>query len=479
MSGRCGGWSPQGAVLRRWVVCLLAIFATQRVWALRIGEVAQSGFGERAAAFFTRWDEATAWAVVGCTLVGLCCGVMGGFLVVRRLALLGDTLSHAVLPGVAAGFLWTMRKDAVAIFVGAVAAALLGAGVMEMLRRTTRHKEDAALGFVLAAFFGLGVCLFTMIQNLPVADKAGLNAFLFGQAAAIGPEDVGLMGAVTALVLLMVTLFYHPLRLAVFDEEFARASGLPVRALFFGLMVILSFSVVASLQAAGVVLVTAMLVVPAVTALFFTERFGVLLILGGLLGAGTGFVGAFLSYSGRNLPTGPVMVITAAGIFVLALVFTPRRGLLAKFLERRASASRAERENLLKRIYQILERDDFTRRSVRREELHAAGQARRGFSTRLRDLRRRGFLSQEQPEVGLSQAGLSEAREVVRRHRLWEAYLTQEAGQAPDHVHDAAEVAEHLLDDASTKELEEKLGRVSRDPHGREIPGRISRSGGK
>ena len=184
------------------------ILVPELAFAARINELTESTLLDRTVRFFTFKDPSLRNALLGSMLLGVCCGLMGAFLVVRKLSLLGDALSHAVLPGVALGFLWNMSKDPVAIFVGATLVGLLGAGTVQLLRATTRHKEDAALGFVLASFFGVGICLFTMIQNLPGGNKSGLDKFMFGQAAALGRDDVILLAIITALALGAVIVFY-------------------------------------------------------------------------------------------------------------------------------------------------------------------------------------------------------------------------------------------------------------------------------
>jgi manganese/zinc/iron transport system permease protein len=169
---------------------------------------------------------------------------LGSFLVVRKMALVGDALSHAVLPGVALGFLWNMSKDPVAIFIGASAMGLLGTMAVGWITRTTKLKEDAALGMVLASFFAVGICMVTMIQRLPTGNKSGIDKFLFGQAAALSVNDVRLMGATTALTVLLIALFYKEFLVTSFDLVFARAIGLPVRLLQELMMLLLAFSVV-------------------------------------------------------------------------------------------------------------------------------------------------------------------------------------------------------------------------------------------
>ncbi|MGB8711471.1 MAG: metal ABC transporter permease, partial [Methyloceanibacter sp.] len=323
--------------------------------AARINELSDSSLADRAARFFSFKDPSLRNALSGSMLLGVCCGLMGAFLVVRKLSLLGDALSHAVLPGVALGFLWNMSKDPLAIFIGATLAGLLGAGTVQLLRATTRHKEDAALGFVLASFFGVGICLFTMIQSLPGGNKSGLDKFMFGQAAALGKGDVVLLGIVTALALGAVVVFYKEYAITSFDAGFARSLGIPVQFFHYSLMLLLAFAIVSSLQAVGVVLVSAMLVIPAAAAFLLTDRLGLMLVLSAIFGMVSGGVGAFFSFVGRNLPTGPFMVLAAGVVFAVALFFGPRHGIFSRLWRRRSRSARIYRENTLKAIYHVLE----------------------------------------------------------------------------------------------------------------------------
>lgn len=440
--------------------------------AARIGEMVDFSMAEQAVRFFSFQDPAVRYALGGSLLLGLCCGVMGSFLVVRKLALMGDALAHAVLPGVALGFLWNMTKDPVAIFAGAVISGLLGAGTVELLRRTSKHKEDAALGFVLATFYGVGVCLLTMIQNLPGAGKAGLDKFMFGQAAAMGAQDVALLAVVTVICVGAVGWWFKEFRVVSFDPGFARAAGLPVRVLQAGLMMMLAFAIVASLQAVGVVLVTALLVMPAATAYLLTDRLGTMVVLAAGLGMAAGGVGAFGSFVGRNLPTGPFMVLAAAGLFVLALGLGPRHGLVARWWRHRCRVGRVRRENMLKAVYHVLEDGDF----VREEATVAEVAARRKMPVeevrrQLREAGGAGDVTVEGEVVAFTPQGRRRAGEIVRNHRLWELYLTHAAQVAPDHVHDDAEAVEHVLGEETVRKLEKRLNYARRDPHGRLIPG--------
>jgi manganese/zinc/iron transport system permease protein len=440
--------------------------------AARISEVVELSMVEQALRFFSFRDPAVRHALAGSLLLGLCCGLMGSFLVVRKLALMGDALAHAVLPGVALGFLWNMTKDPLVIFFGAVVSGLLGAGTVQLLRQTSKHREDASLGFVLASFYGAGICLLTMIQTQPGGNKAGLDKFMFGQAAAMGAGDVALLAGVALACLLTVALLFKEFRVVSFDPGFARAVGLPVRGLLSGLMLLLAFAIVASLQAVGVVLVTAMLVIPAATAYLLTDRLGIMLVLSAVLGMAAGGLGAFGSFVGRNLPTGPFMVLAGAAVFLLALAFGPRHGILARWWRHRCQAARVRRENTLKAVYHVLEDGGFAAEEARIDALAA----RRHLDAKemrrlLGEVQKSGDVTVSGDAVAFTPQGRQRASEIVRNHRLWELYLTHAAQLPADHVHDDAEAVEHILGEETVRKLEKRLNYARLDPHGRLIPG--------
>ncbi|MBL9128769.1 MAG: metal ABC transporter permease [Verrucomicrobiales bacterium] len=441
--------------------------------AAKIGELSTHSIGEQALRFLTLRDPSVRYALAGSILLGVACGLLGSFLVVRRLALVGDALSHAVLPGVAAGFLWNQTKDPMAIFVGAVVAGLLGTLTVEAIKQTTRLKEDAALGLVLAGFYAVGICLVTMLQRMPSGAKSGIDKFLFGQAAAIGPGDLKLMAAVAALAILTIATAYRPLLVASFDAAFARSIGLPVRRIHYALMMLLAFSVVAALQAVGVVLVSAMLVTPAAAAYLLTDRMHRMLWIAAGIGMGSAALGCFLSFLGSNLPTGPLMVLSGSGVFAAAFLFAPRHGLVTRWWLGRSGTRRIRRENTLKTVYRILEDRRFHGDGVSFRELAERRRATLEDASReARDLVRHGFatLHPADPCLLLTPAGRQRAVELVRNHRLWELYLTHAAHIPADHVHDEAERIEHVLGEDVVRELERRLNYADTDPHGRPIP---------
>lgn len=457
--------------LRFMAFCLAVLASGVPVLAARVGDVAAADWTEQAARFLTLRDSSVRHAVSGAILLGICCGILGGFVVVRKMALVGDTLSHAVLPGVALGFLWNLSKDPLAIFVGATIAGLAGTALVRALTATTRIKEDAALGLVLASFFAAGACLVTMIQRLPTGNKSGVDKFLFGQAAAIGTDDLVLMGGVASLVIALVAGFYKELLVSSFDRAFARGSGIPIKWVDRGLMLLLAFTVVIALQAVGAVLVSAMLITPAAAAYLLTDRLHRLLLLAAGFGVLAGLAGAFLSFIGHNLPTGPFMVIAASAVFTAAFLLGPRHGVLARWWRQRDRAARTRRENTLKAIYQIGEERAAAQEDVSVPEL---AQRRRislpAARTEAAALVDSGLATVSGERVFFTPQGRRRAAEIVRNHRLWELYLTNSANFASDHVHEDAERIEHVLGEDVVRELERRLNYAARDPHGRRIP---------
>ncbi len=455
------------------VLLLLLLIATS-AHAARIGDVTDTSITEQALRFFTFGDASLRLALLGCMLLGLNCGVLGGFIIVRRMSLVGDTLSHAVLPGIALGFLWNMEKDPVAILIGATLVGGLAMFVVSAITKTTRLKEDAAMGLVLSSFFAIGMCLFKMIERLPSGSKSGLDKFFFGQAAALTEGDVALMAATAGVTLLFVVLGYRGLLTLSFHRAYGESLGMPVGMLHHGMMLFTAFAVVTAMQAVGVVLVSAMLIIPAATASLLTDRMHRLLIYSALIGVGTAAFGAFLSFLGSNLPTGPFMVLSGAFLFTLAFLFSPRQGWLTRLWRHRSQRERIERENTLKAMYHLTERRDFREEGITLLEL---AETRR---EPLEQIRERGqqlvhqhlaTLTDDGSMLHFTPAGLQKARAIVRNHRLWELYLTNIMQYGADHVHEDAEKIEHVLGEDMVRQLERQLAFPQTDPHGKPIPG--------
>jgi manganese/iron transport system permease protein len=251
-------------------------------------------------------------------MVGIICAVVGSYLMVQRLALLGDAISHSLLPGLAMAFLLGIN-----IFVGAFIAGVISTVLIAWIHRRSPVKEDAAMGIVFSAFFALGITLITVIQK---DNKIDLNHFLFGNILGVTSGEVRDTAIIAVLVLVCVALLYKELLFYSFDPLGAQASGLPVGLLNAGLMVLIAMTVVASMKAVGVILVLALLITPGATAYLLVPRLHQVMLLGAGIGVLSSIAGMYLSYY-FNLPSGPAIVLVTFGLFMLAFLFSPQHGI--------------------------------------------------------------------------------------------------------------------------------------------------------
>jgi len=373
--------------------------------------------------------------------------------------------------------------------------------MLNVLRRHSRVPEDAGLAIVLSVFFGLGVVLLQVIQQLPRGNIAGLQNFIFGKASALIGDDVVVIAVIAAAVLLLFLIFFKEFRLLCFDAEYASALGWPVRALDLMLMALVVVVTIVSLQSVGILLVTALLVLPPVSARFWTDRLPRMTFLSAAMGGLSAVVGVFFSALFPRMPTGPIIVLAGGVLFVASLLFGPRRGIFYRWLEHRRTIRRVGQHDLLRSLFELEEdaeeqaresgektagqlpstsggvllselqsfrswKQQFFRRLLRwaeREQLIETAPARRTTG---------GGLGEFKAETGglppplagrsdgpdrllrLTDEGRRRAGRIVRNHRLWEEYLIHHADIAPSHVDRDADEIEHFLDPATIVELE-------------------------
>ncbi|MBE9198913.1 MULTISPECIES: metal ABC transporter permease [unclassified Nodularia (in: cyanobacteria)] len=260
-------------------------------------------------------------SLVVAIIVGLLCAVVGSYLMVQRLALLGDAISHSVLPGLAIAFMLGGN-----IYFGAFIAGVVSTMAIAWIQTRSPIKEDAAMGIVLSAFFALGITLITIIQK---DQKIDLNHFLFGNILGVTANEVRDTAIIAAIVLIVIFLLYKELLFYTFDPLGAQAAGLPVNRLNFGLMLLIALTIVASMKTVGVILVLSLLITPGATAYLLVKRLHQIMILGAFIGVISSISGMYLSYF-YNLPSGPAIVLVVSGLFLLALLFSPRHGIFTK-----------------------------------------------------------------------------------------------------------------------------------------------------
>jgi manganese/zinc/iron transport system permease protein len=355
----------------------------------------------------------------GAALLGMLAGVVGVTAVLRQRTLVADALAHAALPGVALAFLLTGAKDTPSLLVGAAFAGLIGAVMIVGIERTSRIRPDAAIGVVLSGFFSVGIVLISYIASTDNANQAGLQDYLFGQAAGLVERDVNAFALLALATFALLAVAYRPLKTTLFDPRFAASLGLPVRSLELLMTVLLVCAVVVGLRTVGAILMVAMIVVPAAAARQFSARLRTLLPLAGLIGAAVGVAGSLISTSSQT-PTGPVIVLVGLTVVLLALAFAPGRG----FVWRARRLRRARRRRLVEAVLVDLETAIHAGPPPTARELElAGGRSHRELRVALRDLERAGLLEQEGERLYLSEAGAAAAHAVLDRRDLWTAWL--------------------------------------------------------
>ncbi len=292
---------------------------------------------------------------LGTAVLGGVTGMLGSFAVLRKQSLLGDAISHAALPGIALAFLITGSKDTNVLLIGALLSGLIGTFWIRGITTKTHLKSDTALGLVLSVFFGFGMLLLTFIQKQPNANQAGLDKYLFGQAATLVESDVWLMSVVTGLCLLVLLLFWKEFKILLFDKDYAHTLGFNTKFIDVLITSFIVLAIVLGLQTVGVVLMSAMLLAPAAAARQWTNSLGVMVLLAAILGASAGVFGTAISSTQNNLSTGPVIVLVASVFVLFSFIFSPKRGLLFRQIRLIKNRNDLEFQKTLTFMYHIVE----------------------------------------------------------------------------------------------------------------------------
>jgi manganese/zinc/iron transport system permease protein len=417
-------------------------------------------------------DYNTRVVLVGTTLLGLAAGVVGNFTLLRKRALMGDALAHATLPGVALAFvLVTLAggdgKSLPLLLAGAAVSGMLGLGAILLIRNATRLKEDAALGIVLSVFFGAGIAVLGVAQQMKTGHAAGLEAFIYGKAASMGALDAELIGAAALVAAVVCVLLFKELRLLCFDEAFAGSRGYPVFVLDAVLMLLVVTVTLIGLQAVGLILMVALLVIPAAAARFWTERMATMAVISAAIGGASALVGAAMSALFPRLPSGAMIVLVATAGFLASMFLGTARGIVVRSLRAWRLRARIHREHLLRAVYEVLEAREPVAAAATFDQYApltlAELQAARAWTPRqLHALVRRGEANglvrlDAAGQVRLTPRGFREAEQVTYDHRLWELFLTHYADIAPSQVDRGADTIEHVLDAEMVAELESLL----------------------
>lgn len=420
-------------------------------------------------------------AYLATIIFAIAAGLLGSFVVVRRVALVGETLAHAILPGIVLGFIacyyLQLDRNPWVIFSCASLVGLLSMAIVHLIGRTTRIKPDTALGVVLAGFFGIGLAMVSSLRQHYDA-SASIESFIFGRIATISLEDVIAMTVVTTIMLLVLFVLLRPLLVLSFDKGFAFSLGYPIQFLDFLFYSMLTMTIVVSMQAMGVIMVSAMLITPAASAYLLTHKLSKMIGLAIGFAVAAAVIGCYLSINinvgeYRNLPTGALITLIASLGFAITYIAAPRHGVVAKYLQQQRRKKRIRRENTLKAIYKLLEENGFRSDSVSLTQLCSQNNkhqlpVKKEINALTDNLL--AVANDNMSKISLTSAGWKRATEIIRIHRLWELYLINQANYSSNHVHDDAEKIEHVVSPEIMAKLEQELNFPKLDPHGKPIP---------
>ncbi len=430
----------------------------------------------------TTWSDMLAspvtWRIilVG-ALTNVACALVGCYLVLRRMSLMGDAISHAVLPGLVIAFVLSGSTNILWMFLGAAAAALVTTFLTQTLHQFGRVPTDASMGVAFTSLFALGVVLLKFYASKLHFDvqcvfegmlaAGALDTFTF-QGWEL-PRQILTVGPVVLLNLLVITLLWKELKLSSFDPALSTAMGYSATVMHYLLMAVVAVTAAASFEAVGSILVVAMLIVPPATAHLLCDRLGTMVVVACVLAVVSAVLGYWLSSAAVwNVAPAGAMAVVAGGMYALAVFLSPQYGIVSKLIRNLQTALRILREDLLLMLYRV-EEIDPSKRMQPGEAVAAVGG---GWLARwaLAMLRRRGRVEIRDDRLHMTDDGRWRAARLVRGHRLWEAYLVKHLGLPADHVHAPADRLEHFTHQPLRDELQKAVEDAQQDPHGRDIP---------
>lgn len=402
-----------------------------------------------------RYDYTLRTVALGGALLGVVSGVLGCFAVLRQQSLMGDALSHAALPGVAIAFLLAGRELGV-LLIGAGIASWLGVQFIGSVTRTTRIKQDTAMGIVLAAWFAAGIALLAYIQGRPDASQAGLDSFIFGQAAAIVESDVWLIGIVGTIAFIIMALFWKEFKLITFDTEFAGANGFRVQVFSTLLSTLIVVAIVLGLQLAGVILMVGMLIAPGIAARQWTNKLNQMVILAAIFGAFSGGTGAIVSAIDTDIPTGPMIIVVTFLIVAISIGFAPGRGLMWRTLRQRGDKQRFAARTVLDDLFHYAYDHGSIETAV--PESFLAGVSGNVYQVGLQQLERDGYVRKVGSNWQLTKSGAEVASRQYHNALLWDVYRQfNEELDLPLIAEDRQRDIRTLLSESAVTKLEQKL----------------------
>ena len=402
-------------------------------------------------------------ALIASIMVGGLCGLLGCFIVLRNMSLIGDALSHAILPGIVVAFV-IFGYSTVAFFSGSVVAGLFAALLITWMQRNVRVKNDAAIGIIFTFMFSLGIIGISWLSHHQGV-HLDLKDFLFGNILAVDQTDVWMTLSMVVVVTLVLIIYYRDLFVTSFQSDLANTLGIHTDFIHYLMMTLLSLSVVASLRSVGVILVVAMLITPASAALLISDRLPKVLATSAILGMISAMTGLLLSIA-YDFPPGPSMAVVTTLIYLMIMLFAPQRGIVSRWRIKRKQELRIVIEDILKLLTRTSKQKSTAIDQIARRSIHSPEALRKW----LNKMQKLGLVQLNNDEVCLTENGSLRANQLIRAHRLWEVYLVEELGLNPDQIHEEAEKFEHSLSTEDIDEMDQRLGFPDVDPHGSPIP---------
>ena len=432
--------------------------------------------------FDWRW-ALDGWIVAVAILCAVASAALGNFLVLRRMSMLGDAITHAVLPGLAVAFFISHSRSSLPMFVGAVIVGILTAFFTEWIRRVGKVDEGASMGVVFTSLFALG-----LVMIVQAADKVDLDAgcVLYGAieytpldtvrfATLTMPRAFLALSIVTVINLSYVALFYKELKLSSFDPVLATTSGFNASLMHYSLMVLVAVTAVASFDSVGSILVVAMFIVPPATAYMLTDRLSLMIIISLMVAAAAAVLGHLSAmivphwFGLGSTTTAPMMAVAAGGLLLIAALLGPRHGILVKWMRRHLLSLKILSDDVVALLYRIGEQQPNAESRV--ESLQRSLFCRQlPLRAVLMSLARRGDVRRDDDLITLTPQGGLRAQNLIRSHRLWEQYLQDYAGIDASRVHPQAEKLEHFTDPRLRRMLDRETDMPEIDPHGAPIP---------
>lgn len=401
-------------------------------------------------------------ALIASITIGISCGLIGTYIMLRRMSLIGDALAHAVLPGVVVSFM-VAGKSEIALFIGAVVSGIVTVLLIGFVNRNSKIKEDTSIGIIFTGAFALGILLVSQLKQVHI----DLSSYLFGDVLGVSTGDITLSLIIMVVIILCILLFYKQLLLTSFDPTMALTIGISTTLVHYMLMTLLSMSIVAGLQSVGVILIIAMLITPPATAYLLSNNLKKILFLSPMFGTISAVAGLYLSYH-FNFASGASIVLVAVALFLLAFLFSPKEGVVTRLFRRRAATKLVLIEDVIKLSYRFAEETDKTGLTDR--IANELGISNSRVESAIRILINKGLIQKTNGSFLLTEDGRKYATRLIRTHRLWETYITREKVTDMEHVHPEAEKVEHVLTEDMVNELDEELGYPEKDPHGSDIP---------